>query len=368
MNIDLRFFIKRPDAKRKKFELVAYTLKDKVRGYEKLAEELKAQVDKINEQFLTKILTQEEADALLLDLIQTQYRKMNVRDMVLKNSKLSKINQKVFNNFWNKVYGNKELVDEESARYDFLKAIRIIDPLSLATAEAPELRKKLKQNTSKTAEVRRAIDRLNQIFKFLGRDLRLYKPEEDIRIIRHITEADLDALLNHIEDAVMRDLVITLFCSGLRISESMALQETDLINNTFMVMKQFTRHKELKRPKRGRTGKVAIIPFGLAAAKRWVSVQNKTEYRYSITNALTNACRKAFPTSRNKWISPHDLRHSHAIYLLGTGASLTAVSMNLRNRIEVCQKYYTGFSHSDDTIDTLKKLFELKSGAVPDKE
>jgi hypothetical protein len=38
------------------------------------------------------------------------------------------------------------------------------------------------------------------------------------------------------------------------------------------------------------------------------------------------------------------------------GTNLTQVALNLRNRIDACQKYYTGFEHADSTLENLKRL------------
>lgn len=353
----VRYFLKRPGSSRKKFQLVAYTLKNRsTKVYQKLSPHLESEVAAVNQK-LDKVLNQQEAETLLNDLIQKEYQRFGIRDMVIKNSVLSEVNQKIFNSFWSKIYSHKELVDEESARYDFLKAIRLVEPLSLMTASTSELRKKLKQNATSN-EIRRAVDRLNQIFKFLGRDVRLFKPEAELTSIRYLTESEFNKVLSHIEDSILKDLATTLFCSGLRISEAMALKESDFLKGTLNVSKQLTRHSKLKAPKRGKKGRSLVVPFGIEAVKRWVRVDNKSDYREPFRIALAKACAKEFPKSKSKWISPHDLRHSHAIYLLGKGASLTQVALNLRNRIEVCQKYYTGFAHTEDSIEYLKTIFE----------
>jgi len=77
-----------------------------------------------------------EAETLLKDLISGLYRKSKVLHLVLKNSVISEVNQKVFNQYWAKEYADRYLTDENSPRYDILKAIKMIEPLSLATASA----------------------------------------------------------------------------------------------------------------------------------------------------------------------------------------------------------------------------------------
>lgn len=150
---------------------------------------------------------------------------------------------------------------------------------------------------------------------------------------------------------------MTLFATGLRFSEALALTKDDLIDKTTLnVDKQITPKGEIKLPKRDKVGKVVILPFGIDAVKRFIDIKNKEKFRFNFYNTIIEAGRKAFPDEKIKWVGPHDLRHSHAIYLLSKGANLTQVALNLRNRIDVCQMYYTGFEHSDATLDGLKRL------------
>lgn len=352
----IRYFLIEASSKRRGFVLVAYTRENDKRKYLKLSDKLKGQCAKINKQFKDKVIKHHEAKALFQELINNEYRRNDVRDMVLKNSQLSTINHKLFNQFWAKVYGVRFLVDENSPRYDILKAIKLIEPLSLATATEQEFQTALKKSSRTESERRRAIDRLNQVLKFIGRDFTLRKPPKGLRTIQYITKAELDRVLGFVNDPVERDCITTLFGSGMRLSEALALDPQDFNGEQLNIHKQLPINGELKLPKRGKTGRSVVLKFALEATERWCAVENKADYRYRIIVSLQDACRKAFPTQRNKWVSPHDLRHSHAIHLLGQGASITQVALNLRNRVDVCQEYYTGFAHTDDTLEGLKKL------------
>jgi integrase len=345
---DLRYFIKRPSKTRKTFALVCYRQDSGTKVYEAISETLQTQVAEINQRLSQELITEAQAEILLKALIQTQYRKYKVRDLVLKNVVLSEVNSKLFSQFWKDVYEERTLVDEDSARYDFMKAIRLIEPLSLLTATASDLKGKLKK--AQTNEYRRAVDRLNQILTYLKRDFKLSKPEAEYSQIKYITKAELDKISRYLGE--YKDLAITLFVTGIRISESMALKPGDLREGTLVVDKQFTRFKKLKRPKRGKQGKVFVVPFGIESVKRWCAIENKDNFREGLRGALATSCRSA---GLDKVISPHDLRHSHAVYLLSMGASITQIALNLRNRVEVCQKHYAGFSHVDETIEALKQ-------------
>jgi integrase len=357
MEQSVRYFLIEPSLKRRGFVLVAYVLEGRSKKkYVKLDEPTQAQVKKINSQFKTGILTQAEAKTLLNDLIQKQYKKAGVKDMVLKNSKLSEINQKIFNQFWSKVYSVRFIADEKSPRYDILKAIRLIEPLALSTATEQEFQVALKKSCKTTNEHRRAVDRLNQLLKFLGRDFTLRKPPEGLVKVKYVTKEELEKILSMVDNPIERDFIVTLFGSGLRLSEALALSPENLTGRVLNIHEQLVLSGERKLPKRNKTGTVAVFQFTLDAVRRWCEVPNKADYRFRIFNVLSEVCPKAFPNQRAKWVSPHDLRHSHAIHMLGEGATLTQVSLNLRNRMDVCQKYYTGFAHSEGTLDSLLKL------------
>lgn len=354
---NLRYFIGKPNKTRKTYALVCYRLIDrKTKKYQSPNPTTKKLLDKINQNLLLGVIKPHEAEILLKELIAGMYRKAKVLNMVLKHSVISEINQKIFNQYWATEYSNRYLSDENSPRFDILKAIKLIEPLSLATASAADFQKALKKNSTKVAEMRRAVDRLNQLLRFLGRDFKLHKPPEPVRTIQHVKKQEFDRIVSFIEDTNMQNLAVTLFSSGLRLSEALALTEDDHIDTWLNVNKQLTKGGEIKKPKRGKEGKSLILPFGKDAVEQWIACENKDQYRFKLFDALEIACKKAYPTNKAKWIGPHDLRHSHAIYLLSKGASLTQVALNLRNRVDVCQKYYTGFAHTDDTIEALKKI------------
>lgn len=366
-----RYFIKRPSGRRKNFDLICYIPIDRrTKKYQDLPKPLKSQVSKINAQFFSKVLSASEVETLLNAIIQKQYAKFKIKSRALTEMKLSTINQKIFDGFWVKMYEDRRIVDKASAKYDFERALALVDPLSLMTSTSSEITRKLDSSGKTAAQIRRAVDRLNQILAYLGRDFTLQKPEEELVAVSYVTKAELDQILVHVKDQVIdgqfykaevfTDLIVTLFCAGLRISESMALTSADYRNGAINVDKQFTRYKKLKKPKRGKQGRVFVFNFGEASVRRWTETNPKDAYRYPLTKALHDACKLAFPNDQSKWLSPHDLRHSYAIHLLGQGASLTQVALNLRNRIEVCQKYYTGFANTEDTLDALKNLFKEK--------
>lgn len=334
---------------------MCYHLEGRNRVYKPLSPSLKADVDSINKKFQEKIVSKEDVILLLKELIKSEYRKQGTQAKVLNESELSKVNDKIFNQFWQEVYAIRYISDEKSAQYDFKKSLRLIEPLSIQSASALELQTQLKTKSKTSKENRRATDRLNQILFWLKRNIKLNKPKVGLTKVDYLTFDEFQKVLIHLEGDI-KILAMVLFASGMRLSESFAVTPEDFVNGHIMVNKQLTEEGITKLPKREKTGKSVVIPDGREAMEQWVLVENKSRYRYAIYNQLIEACRKVFPNQRDKWVSPHDLRHSHAIYLLSKGASLTQVALNLRNRIDVCQRYYTGFAHSEDTLEALNRL------------
>jgi integrase len=358
-----RYYIINASKTRKRFALVCYYLKSrKEKVYIELDEQTKSDVASINEKFISKIITFAQARTLFDDLIQKKYAKNNLQAYVLKNAKLSEINAKVLKNYWQKVYSTRLNSDLDSAKYDLEKALLLIEPLAIQTAEQAELQDQLKKCSSLKVRIR-ATSRLNEILKWLERDFKLNKPSDSVTSIQYCTLPEFNKIVRHIENDDLKNFACTLFASGLRISEALALIDGDYINHKLNVVKQLVRDKkgntEIKLPKRKKIGQVVVMQKFDKQIKAWIAVENKDQYRYSLYDALEIAARKALPDGpKRAWVGPHDLRHSHAVYLLANGASLTQVSLNLRSGINVVQKYYTGFAHTDESAELLKKMLK----------
>lgn len=341
-NDKTRYFIKRPGprAKSMSYAIIAY-VDSKPRQYLKLAPELKSKVDSINK------LKPENAEMLLREIINEEYRKSNVVNQTFKQVKLSEENSKILDQLWADKYEAKSLVDEDSAWYDFERAVKRIEPLSLYVASALDIKKRLKETCTNNNQQRRAISQLQEIFKYLKREVLLSKPKADFKEIIFLKEAEVKALAEKAPSIEFKLCVYALFGTGCRIGEALILGPNDIINERLIhVGKQRTRKGIVKRPKWEKTGNVTVITSMWSHVKEWVAIDRSQFDRWAFYKFVTS----------NSKISPHGLRHSHAIHLLSCGASLEAVSNNLRNRIEICQKHYTGYAHTDDSAEMLKKL------------
>lgn len=223
MEENLRYTIVRPTEKKDRYALACYVVTGRKNVYQELPDKIRKLARKINDQYQDKLISNLEAETLLKDLIQNEYKKLNVRNQVLKNSVISEVNQKTFNKFWDKVYSIRYLSDEKSPKHDILKALKLIEPLSIQTSTASQLQNKLRDSGASNAEIKRASDRLNQLLKFLGRDFKLNKPKATYKKVQYVTLDDFNKIHAHLPDSEMKDFAMTLFSTGLRFSEALAL-------------------------------------------------------------------------------------------------------------------------------------------------
>lgn len=341
----MRYFILSPDKTHKRFRVTCYRTEDAKRVTVPLTDSMRKDVLSINEQMLKGVVSAFEAKTLLNELIDTQYRKLEVKDMVIRRSNLSEANQHAFKAFWQAHYATKHLQDDKSPRYDLQAALRLIEPYSIQVATQVELQAALAKSCSNVKQVVRASNRINQILTYLNRDFRLSKPKPGLTKIRHVNLPQFLALHAKLVGPA-KDLAMVLFAAGLRIGEAIALEPTDFFKGTIHVAKQLPRDGKLRAPKRGKVGRVQVLKVGHAACVRWCAVADKVPVRQDLVTQLRRLGK----------ITPHDLRHSHAIHWLSKGASLKLVANNLRNRQDVCEMYYAGYEHTDDTLEGLKRL------------
>jgi integrase len=326
-------------------------------------ESMKPQVNQVNKLYKAGVLDAVEAIRQLDELIQATYRKEKNVAKILRRQRLSDDNEKVFQCFWHDVYADKYLEDEKSAYNDYLRAFKLLKDVSIVTGDKKAIRTVLQTNASGVAQHRRAVDRLNEILKYLKRDIRIEKPKAPIQKISHVNEAELGQILSKTPDVNLRSLIATLFATGMRLGEAIAVEPSDLFDGKIAVNKQVKRKAKgqslddrLKLPKREKTGHAVIVSSMREHVDRWVKVQDKEAYREVVGDHLRAVTRELWPNNKVKHVTPHDLRHSHAIHLLSKGASFTLIALNLRNRVEVVQKHYAGYSHVSETADLLKKL------------
>lgn len=347
--------------------LVCYYLKDgnrKRRVYVPLPEDLKEKVNAINARFLKGAIAENEVKTLLETLVQMQYRKFEVQARAVRDARLSEINNKAFDAYWAGHYALKtKTKDKSSPRHDIKKALSLIEPLSVFTAEKHELEEAVIKNAGSPAKAARAIARLNEMLRWMERKnsaggrLKLEAPEVPKKKIQFCRADELEKIVGYIEDENLKLFSYVIFGSGLRVGEALALDSDSFAKGIITVEYQLDKKGNLVPPKKGSAGQVVVIPGYEQYIARWIEIEDKVKYRYSLYDALYEATRKAFPKGPTRvLVGPHDIRHGHAVHLLESGVPMTQVAQNLRNDIKVCTKYYTGFGHTEGTVEMLKKM------------
>ena len=136
----MRFFIKRPSGQRKSYGLVAYELVDrKTKNYIPLPERLANALESANAGLLSGTYQPHQVEAQINQLIEDEYKRLGVRSRVIRNTNLSEANLRLLNAYWVQEYETRELADPESMKQKLTKAIRLIEPQSIATASQTDL-------------------------------------------------------------------------------------------------------------------------------------------------------------------------------------------------------------------------------------
>lgn len=364
--MSLNFFIQPPRKGHASWRVVAYTESASGRKYipstDERVQDIQERVRALNQ--MSADLSPTEIRMRLEDLIRERRRQSEDLKIRLRASVLNDGNQRVFDRFWKERYSLRENKDLPAARYEFMRALRRLGDLSLEASKLEDIFVALRDNSPSLSQRKKATSRINEILRFLGR--KTLQPgkkrkESDKVVIKYLSFSDVMKLAQAQESEIAKHAVIGLFGTGCRIGEFLAITPDRLSHGSVSVEVQMRAgkrglHGKLDEPKWGRTGWVVVIPQCLEALERWAEIEKNAGMGKQIWKWITESSRKLWPNQPTKHITTHDLRHSHAIYLLEQGASLEDVAKNLRNSIEVCQRYYSGYAHTEGTRSRLNRI------------
>lgn len=167
------------------------------------------------------------------------------------------------------------------------------------------------------------------------------------------TYEEFAQVIDNIENIKGRTAVILLYWSGIRKGELLALQWADLQGNTLTINKSMQRlggKSVVTPPKTAGSVRDILLPSQATEALQvWRESSPQTagddyifdwEKRF-IEQGIMDGCKR----SGIKRIRVHDLRHSHASYLVSKGASIKLISKRL------------GHTKTSITLDTYSHLF-----------
>ncbi|HYD00747.1 MAG TPA: tyrosine-type recombinase/integrase [Phycisphaerales bacterium] len=263
-------------------------------------------------------------------------------------------NLKLVDAYWEAEYADRDLVDASSMRYDLLRAVAELGPISLLVATRQELFKALAHLPPN--KQRRCAARLNQLLRFAGSKTHIRVKRPEFSNIRYLTEADALRLADRLPTPI-DTLVRLAFASGLRAGEIFGLTaESRRGRDRLWVETQVDDEGERRATKNRKSRTVIVLASGLKALETWIATPDAERQRINRSSLAGTVAAKAeelWPTEPRKHVVFHDLRHSYAIEMLRRGASLTQVAMLLGNSMTVAQAYYTGFSLTDEGVEAL---------------
>lgn len=200
-------------------------------------------------------------------------------------------------------------------------------------------------------------------------------------VVNFWTKEEFDRILAAMEDDPTAHVSFSLlYYSGIRFGEFLALtiQDFDFQNNTLDINKSLQRIKRqdvITPPKTPKSIRNIIIPdFVMNEVKDYISTiydLGETDRVFPFTksyinNAMARACKK----SGVKKIRIHDIRHSHASYLINLGCAPLLISERLGH--EKIQTTLSTYSHlypnkHQEVVDMIQKQHRLdEAGSLPD--
>jgi integrase len=347
--------IKKPGNGRRTFAVSARVRRpDGSSSYQSVSDE---RLDSINSNLLSEKITFESALKQVKAFVRDLYRdRGGTEEIPVFNSD----NTELLRKYWRAEYADRELVDPDSARYDFERAISAVGSLSIISASKQKLLAQINESCPTANSQRRVVDRLNQLLKYAGRDFRLPKRKPEYKPVKHLTLAEFQLLVSRLSGTDHMAAWVA-FTTGCRKGELLDLTPSNVRGNHLYVETQLDKELIQRETKTRRGRSIYVIPEGRKYLEQWISlpVTEKKRLRKRKWHAIVKQiARQLWPDNRLKHICWHDLRHGYAIHLLKQGLSLSKVALLLGNHITVCQRYYSGFSLDDDGIQSVVRQLE----------
>ena len=230
----------------------------------------------------------------------------------------------------------------ESYRTDLLQFLGFLKDKDLTAVADTDLFAFLASRKGKATSAARMVSTLKRFYQYCLRErrisadptLKLDPPKRVPRFPKTLSEHDVEALLaapDTATDLGLRDraMLETLYATGLRVSELVALKTFEVNLNAGVVRVM------------GKGSKERLVPLGEEAVE-WITKYIKS--RKTASNTLFITARGGGMTRQAFWqligrygrraipgrrLSPHVLRHAFATHLINHGADLRVVQMLL---------------------------------------
>jgi integrase len=279
-------------------------------------------------------------------------------------------NRRALEDYWESEYAHRALVRTQEARDRLKRAIEAVGSGSLYTATRSQLQTAINAKYPDHRQ-RPIVSSLNPILKYIGRDFKLTKRKETRKEVDHLTPEEFKKAQRFVADPIDRLIQRVGFNTGLRQGEIFALTLQEI--QGARVFSQWQMDRELDRretkTKEETRRRVYVLPGGMDAVLEWAKLPTKIKKEWRNrrhAEILTEACIRAFPDQTEKHCTFHALRHSFAIVLATKGVSLTQIAKCLNNSVLVCERYYTGFTAQDETIEAIDRMMNASVAKLVD--
>lgn len=311
----------------------------------------------INKAYLDGTHSLDAAMAQLHDLRRRLYLKDKERPLKpLTHSE----NLKLFEAYWKDEYSDRDLIAPRSMRNDILRSLEAIGPLSLLTASRQELYQRLSEAPAN--KQRRMAARLNQLLKYAKREFRIRLKKPEHLEVRYLSFDDFIILRRHLPHPIDKLSTIA-FASGCRVGEIFALDETSLKQGFKLWVPAQLDSAGRRRATKNRIARHTLLfPFGRDALSSWLAIPEKERLIYRNAphaKILKKAAKELWKTEPRKHVCFHDLRHSFAIFCLSQGIVKDRVAELLGDSLIVVERFYTGFTITDENIDSIAERLKL---------
>ena len=312
----------------------------------------------VNERFKAGGYTQAEAR----EAVEREVDRLRQLAFGGKKINLSDANQRRLQQYWDREYSHRQLVDEKSAWNRLVRAIAALGDTPLEASKDDLQRAVNTSCRNRPNRQRDVVAAINQILKWMGRtDARLVRFKKERRQVKFLTLEDWANVAPIIGDETLRALAWVGITSGCRVGEIFAIDSANWNKDTgsLFVTNQIDRAGKRRATKNGRERLVPLLPASEKWLSRWLDlpIENRRSIRRQrFAEIISRACKKAFPADRDKWLTFHDLRHSYAIHLLNRGVPLGLVAQSLGDTEAVVQENYVGFVLSQPGLHAVLQI------------
>lgn len=356
MRVD--FLVKRPGkGGRATFAIVRI---DHLPGQKPVRKTLKTpEIAALNSNLKSKLLTLEQANHQVDKVIVPELkRRAGLQEKLSDESRILDANWKLFRKVWKEDYSLRRLRENSviSADVDFRAALKLVEPHSLMTTDRETLQRHWDKVVSGNRS-RKYGHYVNTLLKAAGRDFTLNVAEKVLNEVDYLTVDDFKTFQEHLFYVPAKLLADVLFGTGVRIGEAFMFTERMLKpNRSIYVSQQMYENGKIGPPK-NKPHTTVLLPQFEDSYREWCRLKDRALYRTKLDRRIRAAAKEAFPDPERQ-ISPHDLRHSYAIHMLGMGLGLSDIAMLLGDNEQTVREHYIGFVMADQQIDRINTIVD----------